>query len=266
MDILIADLHEDGAGIGQQIAGDGQPIAQVGQVGVDAVAPGVAEGLDLLRLAGDVVGLAVLHVAAGGGPLEVAVELDAVGRVDVDALHLAAQPLALGQAEPSPAGCRRGSCGSTSSRRAGRTRSWPRSLGQAVEVGEEVELLVARLPARCSFGLAQQVVDQDLGVDLLLDVERRRVDDEVATSPARPCRARRAAGRGRGCGARRPRGSALCSSSCMTDWYSAVGMFLRVASSCVRVSTASWLLRGLLGHGLLPSMRRLRGDGRRSSC
>ena len=98
MDILIADLHEDGAGLGEQIAGDGEPVAQVGEVAVDAVAPGVAEGFDLLRLAGDVVGLAVLHVAAGRGPLEVAVELDAVGRVEVDALHLAAQALALGQA------------------------------------------------------------------------------------------------------------------------------------------------------------------------
>ena len=98
MDVLIADLHEDRAGLGEQIAGDGEPVAQVGQVAVDAVAPGVAERLDLLRLAGDVVGVAVLHVAAGGGPLEVAVELDAVGRVEVDALHLAAQALALGQA------------------------------------------------------------------------------------------------------------------------------------------------------------------------
>ncbi len=63
---------------------------------MDAVAPGVAEGFDLLGLAGNVVGLAVLHIAAGGGPLEVAVELDAVGRVEVDALDLAAQALALG--------------------------------------------------------------------------------------------------------------------------------------------------------------------------
>ena len=37
-------------------------------------------------------------------------------------------------------------------------------------------------PASCSRSrvCAQQVVDQHLGVDLLLDVERRRVDDEVA--------------------------------------------------------------------------------------
>ena len=62
------------------------------------MAPGVAEGFDLLRLAGDVAGVAVLHVAARGRPLEIAVELDAVGRIDIDALHLAAQALALGKA------------------------------------------------------------------------------------------------------------------------------------------------------------------------
>ena len=91
MDVFVADLHEDGAGVGQQISGHGEAVAQVGQVGVNAVAPGVAEGLDLLGFAGDVVAVAVAHVAAGGGPLEVGVELDAVGRVDVDALHLATQ-------------------------------------------------------------------------------------------------------------------------------------------------------------------------------
>ena len=48
----------------------------------------------------------------------------------------------------------------------------------AVEVAEEVDLVAglrAALPCR-----AQEVVDQDLGVDLLLNVERRRLDDEVA--------------------------------------------------------------------------------------
>ena len=98
MDIFIANLHEDGAGIGEEIAGDGEPVPQVGEVAVDAVAPGVAEGFDLLGLAGDVVGLAVRHIAAGGGPLEVRIEFDAVGRVDVDALYFAAKALALRQA------------------------------------------------------------------------------------------------------------------------------------------------------------------------
>ena len=178
MDIFIADLHEDGAGIGEEIAGDGEPIPQVGEVAVDAVAPGVAEGFDLLGLAGDVVGLAVLHVAAGGGPLEVAVELDAVGRVEVDALHTPAQALALGQA------------GHDLQRVAEDHAVGPvlvvgvelglvRALGNAVEVGEEIgrEVAVVML---LFLGLAQQVVDERLGVDLFLDVERRGVDDEVA--------------------------------------------------------------------------------------
>ena len=73
-------------------------VAQVGEVAVDAVAPRIAERLHLLRFAGDVVGFAVFDVAAGGAPLEVGVELDAVRRVDIDALHLPAQPFALGQA------------------------------------------------------------------------------------------------------------------------------------------------------------------------
>ena len=64
---------------------------------MDSVAPGVAEGLHLLGFAGDVFGFSVAHVAARVGPLEVGVELDAVGRVEVDALHLAAQAFALGR-------------------------------------------------------------------------------------------------------------------------------------------------------------------------
>ena len=179
MHILIADLHEDGAGVGEQIAGDGEPVAQVGEVAVDAVAPGVAEGFDLLRLAGDVVGVAVLHVAAGGGPLEVAVELDAVGRVEVDALHLAAQALALGQA--------RHHLERVAEDHAVRPvlvvlveLGLVHALGDAVEVGEEVGLSARRPRARAPCVCAQQVVDQHLRVDLLLDVERRRVDDEVA--------------------------------------------------------------------------------------
>ena len=42
-------------------------------------------------------GVTVLHVPTGRAPLEVAVEPDAVGRIELDALHLAAQPFALGQ-------------------------------------------------------------------------------------------------------------------------------------------------------------------------
>ena len=45
MDIFIADLHEDRARLGEQVARDGKAVAQVGQVAVNAVAPSVAEAL-----------------------------------------------------------------------------------------------------------------------------------------------------------------------------------------------------------------------------
>ena len=61
--------------------------------------PGVAVGLDHLRLAGEVL-LLVLHVALADLGLEVAGELDAVGRVDVDHLDLAGEVLAPGKATP----------------------------------------------------------------------------------------------------------------------------------------------------------------------
>ena len=97
MNIFIPNLDKNRSALGQQIASHGQPVAKIGQIRVDAVAPSVTEGLDLLWLAGDVIGLAVAHVAASGGPLEVGVEFDAVGRVYVDALHFAAQALAFGE-------------------------------------------------------------------------------------------------------------------------------------------------------------------------
>ena len=148
---------------------------------MDAVAPGVAERLHLLRLARDVLRPAVAHVAARRRPLEVRVESDAVGRVDVDALHLAAQALALRQrghhlqavAEDHAV------------RPVGVVLVEVRAVGalrQPVEVGEEVCLIHAfrdRVVLRRLVAPAAQVVDQHLGVHLLLDVERRRLNDEV---------------------------------------------------------------------------------------
>ena len=46
MHVLVADLHEDRTALRQQVARDRQTVAQIGQVGVDAVLPGVAERLD----------------------------------------------------------------------------------------------------------------------------------------------------------------------------------------------------------------------------
>src|SRR5947209_1850273 len=93
MHILIPNLHKNRTGIVKQIPRSGEAIAEVGQVAVDAIAPSVAECFYLFWLAGDVFDLAVLHVAAGSRPLKVAVEPDAIRRVDIDALYPGAQTL-----------------------------------------------------------------------------------------------------------------------------------------------------------------------------
>ena len=74
VDVFITDLYEDGTGISEEIAGDGEAVAEVGEVAVNTVAPRIPERLHLLWLTGNVVGLSVLYVAGGGRPLEVAVE------------------------------------------------------------------------------------------------------------------------------------------------------------------------------------------------
>src|SRR5690348_5557803 len=51
--ILIADLDEDRSGLSQKVTRNGDAIAQVGKVAVDAVAPSVAKGFDLFWLASD---------------------------------------------------------------------------------------------------------------------------------------------------------------------------------------------------------------------
>jgi hypothetical protein len=110
--------------------------------------------------------------------LKIAVEFDAVRRVEVDALHPAAQPLALGKA------------GHNLERIPQDHAVAPvlvvlielrlvHALGDTVEIRKEVggdlSGLMLALP-----GFAQQVVDEHLRVDFFLDVERRCVNDEVA--------------------------------------------------------------------------------------
>src|SRR5579872_3718587 len=97
MHILITNLDKNRARIRKQVPRDGQAVAQIRQIRVDTIAPGVAEGLDLLGLAGDVLDISVPDVAAGGGPLKIGIEFDAVRRIEVNALDFAAKTLALGQ-------------------------------------------------------------------------------------------------------------------------------------------------------------------------
>ena len=180
MDVFVSDLDEYGAGFGEQLAGGGQAVAEVGEVRVDAVAPGVAEGFDLFGFAGDVLWVAVRDVSAGSRPLEVGVEADAVRRVDVDALDLPAQAFALGEGRHDLQAV-------AENHAVGPVGGVPVELGlgvfgwQAVEVGEqvgEVGLNGIGGVAPSLGGFADEVVYERLRVNALLNVKRRGADRE----------------------------------------------------------------------------------------
>ena len=171
MDVLIANLDEARTGFGEQVLGNHEPITEIGQVGVDAEFPRVAEGFDLLHLAGGILDLAVLDVALPRGYLPVAAELDAVRGIDVDHLDLAAQRFAFGQTRHDVEGIAEdhpvGPVGLVA------IEVDEVQLAEAVEGVEEGQFrLVLRV-----LGGAAQVLDDDPRVDLLLDVDGRGVRD-----------------------------------------------------------------------------------------
>ena len=89
MDVLVADLDEQRAGVGEQLAGEHGSLVDAVEVGVDAVAVAVAECPQRQRVAdGHAVELLRGLQLLGGG-LEVGLEAHAVRRVEVDHLHLA---------------------------------------------------------------------------------------------------------------------------------------------------------------------------------
>ena len=97
LQILIRNLHKHTPRLAQQLLRQQQPVAQVGQVGVNPQLPGVAESLDHLRFLGQVLVLAILDDARADEWLEVGAVLDAVGGGDVDHLHLPGHALLLQQ-------------------------------------------------------------------------------------------------------------------------------------------------------------------------
>jgi hypothetical protein len=136
---------------------------------MDAELPRVAEGFDLFDLDAGVFVLAVLHVALAGADLPVAAELDAVGRVEVDHLHLAAQALTLGQRPHHLQAVAQDHAVA------------PVGLVlveldhvELVETVEGVEQGQFGFDLTALSGVAQ-VLDQHPRVDLLLDVDRRRI-------------------------------------------------------------------------------------------
>ena len=171
MDILAADLDEEAAGIVQQRPGQGGVAADVVEVGMDAVLVGVPERLHADGVVRDVL-RGSPHAAVLHRRLEVAVELDAVGRVVEDHLHLPGQAVALGEGGHDAAGV------------APDEAVLPvapvfvplvgGALGQVVVGGAEE---VPGLPA--VGGRRGQGADEGGRVDLLVDVERVGVDGQV---------------------------------------------------------------------------------------
>ena len=64
---------------------------------MNTIPPSVAERFNLLRFACNVIDFAIFYVTGGCRPLKVAIELDAVGRVEENALHFAAEPFTFRQ-------------------------------------------------------------------------------------------------------------------------------------------------------------------------
>ena len=178
MHILIADLHEYASRIRQQIPRHSQSVPQVRKIAVYAVSPRVAECLHLFGLTGYLARVTVLHVAARRAPLEVAVEFYAVWRVDVYALNFAAEALAFGEARHHMEAVAQDH--PVAPVLVVRVKfSLVGAVRNAVEVAEEIELVIWRvtLVLLC---LTPEIVYQNLRVYLLLYIERRRGDDEVA--------------------------------------------------------------------------------------
>jgi len=86
-------LDKAGAGFVEEVAGEEEAVAEIGEVGVDAELPGVAESADHFWLLGEVFVLAILHVAAIDEGLEIGAVADAVGWVDINHLNLTGHAL-----------------------------------------------------------------------------------------------------------------------------------------------------------------------------
>src|SRR3954470_21051303 len=98
MDVFVSYLYEYRTRIRKQVPRYRQAVTEVSKIAVNAIPPCISKGLHLLWLAGDVAGMAILHIATGCRPLEVRVELDAIRRVQVYALDFPTKALALREA------------------------------------------------------------------------------------------------------------------------------------------------------------------------
>jgi len=143
---------------------------------MNSIAPSIAESFDLLRFAGNVFGIAVLHVATGCRPLKVGIKFNAIRRIKINALNLAAQSFTLGQrSHHLKAVAQNHAVGPVLivliEIRFGGFRRY------AVEIGKKVGLCFGSLFV--GFSAAQKIVNQNFGVNFFLNVKRRNMNNQL---------------------------------------------------------------------------------------
>src|SRR6266566_7097710 len=175
MCVLFTNLNEDRSAGSEQIASDDEPVAEISQVRVDSELPRISEGLDLLDLPSRVLQFAVGDVSISNRGLPIRLKFDPVGRIDVDHLHLVSQALALGQAGHDIQGVAK----NHSVRPVGAVLVELNQLHRAKSV-KVVEKGQLRLRRAIFAGLAK-VLDQHARIDLLLNVDRWRLNLEIST-------------------------------------------------------------------------------------
>ena len=136
----------------------------------------VIDALDEVAAKAEGVGLlAVLHIAALRRDLPVGVELDPVRRIEIDALHLAAQRLPFGEARHHLKAVAQNHPVRPMLVMLVKFRA--RIRRDTVEIGEQVRR--GRIRPAGLRGAAFQIINYRLGVDFLLNIKRRHVDDQV---------------------------------------------------------------------------------------
>src|SRR5262245_1182696 len=173
---------------------DAEPIPEISQIGVYIVLPSITESFHLLWLTANVLALPIFDVARKRRNLPIRIESYAIWRVDIDALHLAAQMLALSEArhyeqavaEDHPVRPMLVVLVELESRL---------RIVESIEIRKQVGRVV--LFGGALFGPTDEVIDDYFRMNFLLDVELGSLDNEIgpvllcgAGFQSGPCRLR----------------------------------------------------------------------------
>ena len=194
MDIVRPDLEDDAAVGGQQFPGQGELLVQAVQVGMDAVAVGVAESLDAEGVLGDAVQVFRRFREVDGG-LEVAAEADVVGGIQIDQVDLAAQLLLFQQGGHGALGGGPDQAIAPVAVLIAVGMEFDIGGGAAVGLGKAVDGGEAQ-GALAALGGFEEGFDEFLGIDFVVDVEGAGLADPFDQGRAFPVQGGKALGGG----------------------------------------------------------------------